>query len=119
LRPAQEQEFFAEFRSDITEFISRELLEAVMAHGVRELPPSSGLAYRGFTNPSGGSADSFTLAIGHIEPDGRAILDALRERKPPFSPDAVVEEYAALLEVLWNQPGTRGRIRRTLAPRAV
>ena len=91
-------EFFAEFRTDITEFISREAVEAVMAHGIRELPPSSGLTYRAFTDPSGGSADSFTLAIGHIEPDGRAILDAMRERKPPFSPDAVVEEYAALLK---------------------
>jgi hypothetical protein len=38
-----------------------------------------------------------TLAIGHRQ-DDIAILDAIRERKPPFSPEAVVEEFAALLK---------------------
>jgi hypothetical protein len=41
-------------------------------------------------------ADSFTLAISHLE--GRvAVLDAIRERRPPLRPEAVVEEFAALL----------------------
>jgi hypothetical protein len=42
-----------------------------------------------------------TLAIAHSETrDGvRAIvLDAVQERKPPFSPEAVVDEFAALLK---------------------
>jgi hypothetical protein len=26
------------------------------------------------------------------------VIDALRERKPPFSPDAVVDEFAELLK---------------------
>ena len=92
-------EYFAEFRSDITEFISREAVEAVLAHGIRELPPGNGLVYRAFTDPSGGSADSFTIAIGHVEENGVAVLDVLRETRPPFSPDAVVEEYARLLKL--------------------
>jgi hypothetical protein len=50
----------------------------------------------GFVDPSGGSADSMTLAVGHKEGDV-VVIDALRERKPPFSPDAVVDEFAALL----------------------
>jgi hypothetical protein len=50
-----------------------------------------------FVDPSGGSADSMTLAIGHKEGDV-VVIDALRERKPPFSPDAVVDEFAALLK---------------------
>ena len=54
--------------------------------------------YVGFCDPSGGSADSFTLAVRHMEGDGTAVLDCLREVRPPFSPDAVVEELAALLE---------------------
>ena len=34
--------------------------------------------------------------IAHTE--GKAqILDVIRERKPPFSPEAVVEEYAKLI----------------------
>ena len=38
-----------------------------------------------------------TLAIGHSE-DGVVVLDAIRERKPPFSPDAVTLEFAQLLK---------------------
>ncbi|MGE0037959.1 MAG: hypothetical protein AB7S93_20265, partial [Xanthobacteraceae bacterium] len=39
-----------------------------------------------------------TLAIGHNDRDGTVIVDALREVKPPFSPEFVVEEFAALLK---------------------
>jgi hypothetical protein len=63
-----------------------------------EIPPGGGITYVAFTDPSGGSADSFCLAIAHCGSDGLAILDAVREVKPPFSPDAVVEEFAALLK---------------------
>src|SRR5207249_6013644 len=59
--------------------------------------PVPGLTYRAFVDPSGGSADSFTLAIAHHE-DGKAVLDALRERRPPFSPEDVVAEFAAVLK---------------------
>ena len=48
-----------------------------------------------FVDPSGGSHDSFTLAIAHRE-DKRASIDAIRERKPPFSAEAVVEEFCVL-----------------------
>ena len=43
----------------------------------------SGAQYVGFADPSGGSADSMTLAIAHAEGE-RAVLDAVREVKPPF-----------------------------------
>jgi hypothetical protein len=52
-------EFGAQFRSDIVAFISREAVELVTAHGVRELPPGGGITYQGFVDPSGGSADAF------------------------------------------------------------
>jgi hypothetical protein len=39
-----------------------------------------------------------TLAIAHRDADGRAILDAVRERRPPFSPEATVAEFAQLLK---------------------
>jgi hypothetical protein len=42
------------------------------------------------------SADSMTLAIAHREGD-RAIVDGIRERRPPFSPESVVAEFAGLL----------------------
>jgi hypothetical protein len=57
----------------------------------------SAVRYFGFADPSGGSADSMTLAIGHKEGDG-VIVDSVRERKPPFSPEDVVAEFSALLK---------------------
>ena len=41
---------------------------------------------------------SAPLAIGHRS-DNVAIIDATRERRPPFSPEDVVAEFAALLKV--------------------
>jgi hypothetical protein len=38
-----------------------------------------------------------TIAVAHLE-DGIPTLDAIRERRPPFSPDAVVGEFSALLK---------------------
>jgi hypothetical protein len=38
-----------------------------------------------------------TLAIGHKEGQV-AILDAIRERRPPFSPEAVVKDFCDLLK---------------------
>jgi hypothetical protein len=41
-----------------------------------------------------------TLAIAHktTTPDERVIVDAVREVRPPFSPSAVVDDFAALLK---------------------
>jgi hypothetical protein len=38
-----------------------------------------------------------TLAIGHREGD-RVVLDAIRERRPPFSPEDVVREFSEVLK---------------------
>jgi hypothetical protein len=89
-------EYLAEFRTDIENFISREAVEALVEPGVRERAPLTGLRYFGFVDPSGGSNDSFTLAIAHREGDA-AILDCVREVRPPFSPESVVGEFATLL----------------------
>ncbi len=62
-----------------------------------ELPPSPSVRYIAFVDPSGGSADSMTLAIAHLA-GGKRVLDAVREVRPPFSPEAVVTEFAALLK---------------------
>jgi hypothetical protein len=97
---AAEAEFMAQFRRDIEALIVDEALGPCIVRDRRELPPLAGVPYRAFTDPSGGSQDSFTLAIAHGEQRGGqmvAVLDVLRERRPPFSPDAVVEEFAALL----------------------
>lgn len=89
-------EYGALFRSDVEAFISQEVVDAVTQRGVKELPPRHGMIYTAFADPSGGSADSFTLAIGHAE-DGKGVQDLLRERRPPFSPDDVCKEFADTL----------------------
>lgn len=90
-------EYGAQFRTDIEAFIKREVVEAVVSSGVYERAPLRRVSYVAFVDPSGGSADSFTLAVAHRE-DKKAILDALREAKPPFSPEHIVADFAALLK---------------------
>jgi len=89
-------EWLGRFRSDIESYISRESLEACVVPGRYELPPIPGLRYTAFCDPSGGGRDSMTLAISHVE-DEKRVLDCIRERKPPFSPDDVVREFAQTL----------------------
>lgn len=90
-------EYGAQFRADIEALVPREVVEACISPRVYERPFVRNQVYSAFVDPSGGSADSFCLAIGHKEGEG-AILDLIRERKPPFSPEAVVEEFAAVLK---------------------
>ena len=45
--------------------------------------PAANNFYRAFTDPSGGSDDSFALAISHKSKD-RIIIDAIREARPPL-----------------------------------
>jgi hypothetical protein len=94
---AASAEYGAQFRRDIESFIARETVEGCVIPDRRELPPVTGLHYEAFVDPSGGSQDSMTLAIAHRH-DGRVILDAVRERKPPFSPEAVAAEFAELVK---------------------
>jgi hypothetical protein len=96
---AASAEYLGQFRTDIESYIAREVIDAATVPGRYELPPIRGVSYAAFTDPSGGSSDSFTLAIAHRDTDGRrATLDVLRERRPPFSPDGVVQEFAELLK---------------------
>jgi hypothetical protein len=90
-------EYGAEFRSDIEGFISREVVDAAVVPGRHELPRLSNVAYRGFVDPSGGGADAMTLAIAHRDPSGTVVLDLVRERRPPFSPEQVAAEFAGTL----------------------
>jgi hypothetical protein len=95
---AARAEWGAEFRTDLADFVQREVVESLVSVWVRERPRLDRVRYVAFTDPSGGSQDSFTLGIAHQERDV-AVLDVVRERKPPFSPEAVVEEYSAVLKL--------------------
>jgi hypothetical protein len=89
-------EYLAQFRADIESFINREAVEACVSVGVRERPPLPGRRYFGFIDPSGGSSDSFTLAIAHRDED-ILMLDLANEVRPPFSPESVVHEFSDTL----------------------
>lgn len=94
---AASAEYGGVFRTDVENLISREVVEACVVHGRFELPPMKNVSYAAFCDPSGGSADSMTLAIVHREAE-KVVLDAVREARPPFSPEAVVEEFSNLLK---------------------
>ena len=100
-------EYYAEFRTDLEMLLTREAVRACVVPGCRELPPlRSRYRYYAFVDPRGGSSDSMTLAIAHREAsdsartgtddDWTVVLDCIREVRPPFSPEAVVAEFAAL-----------------------
>jgi len=94
---AAASEWLGEFRSDVSAFVDAAVIETLVPRGVHEIGPSVGPFFYGGTDPSGGSADSFTVAIARLI-DGKVELCALREARPPFSPETVVAEYCALLK---------------------
>jgi hypothetical protein len=97
---AASAEWLAQFRSDIESFISIEAVKAATSTGVFERPKQFGIRYQAFCDPSSGTGggDSMTLAIGHYEPRREtAVLDCLVERRPPFSPEQTVAEFADVL----------------------
>jgi hypothetical protein len=95
-RAAASAEYLAQFRADIETFIAYEVVQACVGDHV-EMAPLGAKPYSAFCDPSGGSADSFTIAVGHR--DGECIIiDATREVRPPFSPEAVIDDFAILLK---------------------
>jgi hypothetical protein len=95
---AARAEYGAEFRRDLEDYVSREAVEACVIPGRREVPHRfGGTRYHAFVDPSGGSTDSMTMAIAHVEGE-RAVLDLVTEVRPPFSPEAVVAEFSKVLQ---------------------
>jgi hypothetical protein len=86
-------EYGANFRSDVDAFVRAEVVEDAVVRGCHELMPSpKSWKYHGFC----GSQDSFTLSVAHGDGD-IAVLDCIREFRPPFSPENVVAELAGVL----------------------
>jgi hypothetical protein len=97
---AARSEWLGQFRDDIAQFVDPEVVEAAAITGRHELPRVAGAVYVGFTDAAGGSGgDSHTSAVAHFDrKTDRIVLDALRERRPPFSPEATIEEHAAFFK---------------------
>jgi hypothetical protein len=90
-------EYGAEFRSDVEEFVSLEVLQGCTSDDLFEIAPLPDIRYVAFVDPSGGSSDSFAMAVAHREPDGLIALDCIRETRAPFAPEAVVEDFCKTL----------------------
>jgi hypothetical protein len=117
---AANAEVGAEFRKDVLTFIPREAVMACVVKGRRALPPCdlSKVAdpssydkprfnYWAFVDTTGGTSDSFSVAIAHWDPEieapggakGKAVLDFVREWKPDpqagkLSPEETTKKVA-------------------------
>jgi hypothetical protein len=89
-------EYGGEFRRDLEPFLSEEVVDGCTVSGRRELPWVPATKYMAFVDPSGGSRDGFSMCIAHREGE-IGVVDCIRERVPPFSPESVVEEFAQVL----------------------
>lgn len=100
-----EREYMAEFAEDLESFLPTAWIDAAVVEGRHELPPMPGMNYVAACDPSGGGADSFTLAIVHTEgdePNPKIIQDVSkgwrRSRGQTVDLEGVVAEIAATLK---------------------
>jgi hypothetical protein len=101
-------EYGAHFRSDLESIFSKAAIEALCEPGRYEQGYFAARApYRAFVDPSGGSSDSYTLAIAHDETREVVIgdtketitvpvLDKIVEWQPRFDPEAVSIEVVTI-----------------------
>lgn len=89
-RQAALSEYGGQFRDDISGYLSREIVEAVVIRGRKELLPDTGEKYYAFCDISGGRNDDAALAIGHKSKQQKTVLDFIRRYKAPHSPAQVI-----------------------------
>lgn len=90
-------EYMCEWRSDLSDFIPHDVVEAATDVGVYERAPMRNVQYFAHADAAGGTGtDSFCLAISHRE--ASYVIDAVREYKPRFIPAGVIAELAALVK---------------------
>ena len=84
-------EFGAQFRTDIEAFVNIEAVRACVSSGVYERAPIPGVSYCSIRRSSRWQrCRQHDDGIGHIDHAKQiVIIDAIRERKPPFSPEQV------------------------------
>jgi hypothetical protein len=96
---AASAEYLAEFRSDFECLVSREVVETAIVPDRFETPPVWDVRYFGAVDAAGGSGgDAMSLAIAHRGEGDVVVLDAVREVRPPFSPDETVGDFCAFFK---------------------
>jgi len=91
-------EYLSEFRGDIESYLGIDDLEKVIEKGIISRPYETGKEYFAFCDPSGGRVDSMTLCLAFVS-EGKVIIAQILERKPPFSPESAVLEFAETLKL--------------------
>lgn len=91
------------FRTDVETFLSVETIDGSVVKGRSELAPLPSRQYEGVLDAASGTGtDALALGIGHREVgrDGQpiAVLDVLREARPPFQPAKTITEFAVTLK---------------------
>jgi hypothetical protein len=96
---AARAEWFGEFRTDLSTFLSDDLIDAAIEPGrPLELPPRAGVIYHAFVDAAAGASDrgdAYTIAIGHHQGDD-FVVDVVRGVVGRYDPHAVTEQFAAL-----------------------
>lgn len=79
-----------------------EMVERAVIAGRAVLAPQPDVTYHAFCDLSGGGADDATLAIGHLTPQGLAVLSILRDQgarvNRTFSPEHTVKRFSEVLQ---------------------
>ena len=110
-------EWLAQFRADIEQFLSVEVVTEAMRTEPLSLPPRSGIRYFAFVDPSGGGADEFTLAIGHAEDAGLIVVDQVVGRRG--NPAAITGGILRPAERVPHRHRARRQIRGGMEPNRI
>ena len=93
---AARAEWEGEFRDDLSGFLDDAIVEQAIEYSrPLELPPRPNLTFKAFVDASGGRHDHYTIAIGHADGE-RLVCDVIRGAAPPFDPQQITQEFAAL-----------------------
>jgi hypothetical protein len=88
-------EWLSVFRDDVESFLGQELLRSAIVPGrVADVPLGSNMRAVGAIDPSGGRQDSYTAALASVDGNGRIVVHAVREARPPFSPESTTADFA-------------------------
>lgn len=94
---AAKSEYYAQFRDDISAFISRELVDALVVKGRTENLPRRSIQYSAFVDMSGGRHDGSALAIAS-KSQRKIVIDLARLwRSPLLNPYQIIAEMASIL----------------------
>jgi hypothetical protein len=95
--PAFRAEYLCEWRSDLEQWLPREILLLASTGPALSLPDPAHRPYFCGIDPSGGGHDSYAAAICHVSGE-QIIVDRVEERFSPLDPAVVTEEFATIMK---------------------